>query len=93
MMYIGAVMDLRFKLKLLSYCFPVIYPLEGQSERNLAYLNVVLHDLYQDYVVEDSKIKGMTLESSHISSDKNRCVDEETPIGMSEYEPLFIRAR
>ncbi|XP_074352246.1 zinc finger BED domain-containing protein RICESLEEPER 2-like [Apium graveolens] len=34
MMSIGAVMDPRFKLKLLNYCFPVIYPLEGQSEKN-----------------------------------------------------------
>lgn len=52
-MSIGAVMDLSFKLKLLNYYFPVIYPLEGQSERNLAYSNIVLHDLSQEYVVED----------------------------------------
>ncbi|XP_074374790.1 zinc finger BED domain-containing protein RICESLEEPER 1-like [Apium graveolens] len=92
MMSIGAVMDPRFKLKLLSYCFPVIYPMEGQSEQKLAHLNVVLHDLYQEYVAEDSKIKGLTPDSSQISSsDKYNCSDDkEIPACMNEYE-AFIR--
>ncbi|XP_074350099.1 zinc finger BED domain-containing protein RICESLEEPER 2-like [Apium graveolens] len=91
-MSIGAVMDPRFNLKLLNYCFPVIYLLEGQSEKTLAHLNVVLHDLYQEYVVEDSKMKGMTQDSSQISSsDKYHYSDDkEIPAGMSEYE-AFIR--
>ncbi|XP_074336621.1 zinc finger BED domain-containing protein RICESLEEPER 2-like [Apium graveolens] len=92
MMSIGVVIDSRFKLKLLSYCFPVIYPLEGQSEQKLANLNAVLHDLYQEYVAEDSKIKGLTPDSSQISSsDKYNCSDDkEIPAGMSEYA-AFIR--
>lgn len=91
-MSIVAVMDPRFKLNLLNYCFPVIYSSEGKSDKKLAHLNVILHDLYQEYVVEDSKMKGMTSYSSQISSsDKFQCSgDKEIPAGMSEYG-AFIR--
>ncbi|WOH12837.1 hypothetical protein DCAR_0832346 [Daucus carota subsp. sativus] len=56
MMSIGAVMDPRFKMKLISFCFPIIYPLEGESEKQHAHLKVVLNDLYQEYVAEDYNV-------------------------------------
>ena len=92
MMSIGVVMDPRFKMKLISYCFPIIYPLDGQSEMNLVHLKTVSRDPYQEYVAEDLRIKGMSLESTHISSSDNNLLSEdlETPAGMSEYE-AFIR--
>lgn len=41
MMCIEAVMDPRFKMKLITYCFPIIYPLEDEVEKQQA-LKVVL---------------------------------------------------
>ncbi|KAK1356961.1 hypothetical protein POM88_050217 [Heracleum sosnowskyi] len=92
MISIGAVMDPRLKMKLINYCFPIIYPHEYQSGKQLAHLKGVLHDLYQEYAAEASRIKGITLESSQVSSsDHNIFMDDmETPAGMSEYE-AFIR--
>ncbi|KAK1355186.1 hypothetical protein POM88_048442 [Heracleum sosnowskyi] len=92
MISIGAVMDLRLKMKLINYCFHIIYPHEDQSGKQLAHLKGVLHDLYQEYVAEASRIKGITLESSQVSSSDNNIFmdDMETPACMSEYE-AFIR--
>lgn len=76
----------------MAYYFPIIYPLEGQSEKLLAHLKIVLHDLYQEYVIEDSRIKERTHESTQISSSDNNFFmdDKETLASMSEYE-VFIR--
>lgn len=42
----AAVMDSLFKMKLRVFCFPTLYPLEGEADRNLAYLTNVLNELY-----------------------------------------------
>ena len=34
-MSIGAVMDPRFKMKLPTFCFPTLYVMAGESEKNL----------------------------------------------------------
>lgn len=83
MMSIGVVMDPRFMMKLISYYFPIIYALEGESEKQHAHLKVVLNDLYQEYVAEDSRIKGTSSEATQISgSDTNMFInDMETPAG------------
>ncbi|KAK1360489.1 hypothetical protein POM88_044963 [Heracleum sosnowskyi] len=64
----------------------------NQNRKQLAHLKGVLHDLYQEYVAETLRIKGITLESSQVSSSDNNIFmdDRETPAGMSEYE-AFIR--
>ncbi|KAK1393318.1 hypothetical protein POM88_012374 [Heracleum sosnowskyi] len=78
-------------MKLFNYCFPIIYPHEDQNRKQLAHLKGVSHDLYQEYVAEASRIKGITLESSQVSSSDNNIFmdDMETPAGISEYEAFI----
>ncbi|KAK1359760.1 hypothetical protein POM88_044234 [Heracleum sosnowskyi] len=81
---------------LLTTCCHALYSLNkyflDQNRKQLAHLKGVLHDLYQEYAAEASRIKGITLESSQVSSSDNNIFmdDMETPAGMSEYE-AFIR--
>lgn len=92
-MSIGAVLDPRFKMKLPTFCFPTLYPKEGESDRNLTYLSNVLNDLYQEYVNEDkvSKKKEIGQTSGISSCDYDFVMDtSETPQGLNDYES-FIR--
>lgn len=66
---IGVVLDPRFKMKLPTFCFPTLYPKEGESDRNLNYLSNILNELYQEYVNVDKANKRKEVsESSQVSS-------------------------
>lgn len=90
-MSIGAVMDPRFKMALPKYTFSTLYPLPGEAVKKLKYLRDVLGDIYQFYVSEDSKIKGMEMEETGqlLSLDQNPefC---ETLAGVSEFETFMM---
>nr|XP_017250905.1 PREDICTED: zinc finger BED domain-containing protein RICESLEEPER 2-like [Daucus carota subsp. sativus] len=93
-MSIGAVLDPRFKMKLPTFCFPTLYPKEGESERNLTYLSNVLNDLYHEYVKEDKAGKKKEIgESSDVTSADNEFNQNssEVPQGLNDYE-IFIHA-
>jgi hypothetical protein len=49
LMALAAVLDPRYKMKLIHFCFPIIYPLDTTSERVKGVLNI-LKELYEIYV-------------------------------------------
>nr|XP_017250805.1 PREDICTED: zinc finger BED domain-containing protein RICESLEEPER 2-like [Daucus carota subsp. sativus] len=91
-MLIGAVMDPRFKMKLPAFCFPTLYPIASDAEKNLSYLANALNDLYLEYCREDKEANKERYESSEMSScDANSMYEQrETPKGLNDYES-FIR--
>ncbi|KAL6560489.1 hypothetical protein OROGR_004048 [Orobanche gracilis] len=91
-MSIGAVMDPRFKMKLPTFCFPTLYPVAGESEKNLTYLLNSLAELYQEYYQKDRKANIESNESGQVSSSNANFIIEhnEKPQGINEYES-FIR--
>ncbi|XP_074328036.1 zinc finger BED domain-containing protein RICESLEEPER 2-like [Apium graveolens] len=91
-MSIGAVMNPRFKMKLPAFCFPTLYPIAGDFDKNLSYLANALHDLYVEYCGEDRDANKERNESSEISSSDASFMNEqrETPKGINDYES-FIR--
>ena len=50
LMTLAAVLDPRYKMKLISFCFPIIYPLDVEGNRIKDVLRV-LKELYEVYVV------------------------------------------
>ncbi|XP_074373031.1 zinc finger BED domain-containing protein RICESLEEPER 2-like [Apium graveolens] len=91
---IGAVMDPRFKMKLPTFCFPTLYPMAGESEKNLTYLTNSLTELYQEYCFAERDISLEKNEISQVSSSDTNFMNEQgqtqTPQGMNDYE-IFIR--
>ncbi|KAF5472187.1 hypothetical protein F2P56_008924 [Juglans regia] len=51
LMAIAAVLDPRFKMVLIQFCFPLIYQ-ESDASKNIDYVSQVLHELYDEYVHE-----------------------------------------
>ncbi|KAK1400341.1 DUF4413 domain-containing protein [Heracleum sosnowskyi] len=90
-MSIGAVLDPRFKMILPKFCFPTLYPISSDSEKNLRYLRNALTDLYLEYCKEDKDALTRN-ESSEVSSPDANFFNEqrETPKGINDYES-FIR--
>ncbi|XP_074373757.1 zinc finger BED domain-containing protein RICESLEEPER 2-like [Apium graveolens] len=92
-MSIGVVLNLRFKLKLPTFCFPTLYPKEGESDRNLSYLSNVLNELYQEYVTADkaNKKEEVGESSSQLSSSDFDFNDDpsDTPQGLNDYESFI----
>ena len=91
-MSIGAVMDPRFKMKLPTFCFPTLFPMAVESEKNLVYLTNTLNGLYLEYCKEDRDTNIEKNASSQISSSSDAFINEqsETPQGINDYES-FIR--
>ncbi|KAK1357249.1 Fatty oxidation complex alpha subunit [Heracleum sosnowskyi] len=90
---IGAVLDPSFKKILPTFCFPTLYPKEGESAKNLTYLSNILNELYQEYVNADKANKKKEVgESSQLSSSDFDFIKDssETPQGLNDYES-FIR--
>jgi hypothetical protein len=49
LMALAAVLDPIYKMKLISFCFPIIYPLDVEGNRIKGVLSV-LKELYEVYV-------------------------------------------
>jgi hypothetical protein len=49
LMALAAVLDPRYKMKLISFCFPIIYPLDVEGNGIKGVLRV-LQELYEVYV-------------------------------------------
>ncbi|KAK1400358.1 hypothetical protein POM88_010221 [Heracleum sosnowskyi] len=90
-MSIGAVLDPRFKMILPKFCFPTLYPIASDSEKNLRYLRNALTRLYLEYCKEDKDALTRNESSEVSSSDANFFNEQhETPKGINDYES-FIR--
>ncbi|XP_028090266.1 zinc finger BED domain-containing protein RICESLEEPER 1-like [Camellia sinensis] len=64
LMAIAAVLDPRFKLMLVQFCFPEIYP-EAEATRNISMVRDALYELYNEYVViHTSSNNEQTLQQS-----------------------------
>ncbi|KAK1375392.1 hypothetical protein POM88_031585 [Heracleum sosnowskyi] len=93
-MSIGAVLDPRFRMKLPFFCFPTLYPKEGESAENLTYLSNILNELYQEYVNADKANKKKEVgESSQLSSTDFDFIKDssETPQGCQGLKTLKVK--
>jgi hypothetical protein len=50
-MSIAAVLDLRNKMTLIRFCFPIIYQ-ESEATMNIDRILLILNELYNEYVQE-----------------------------------------
>ncbi|KAA8534713.1 hypothetical protein F0562_032230 [Nyssa sinensis] len=50
LMEITGILDPRYKMIIVNYCFPDIYP-EAEANRNLVTVKQVLYEIYNEYVV------------------------------------------
>ena len=54
LMGVAAMLDPRYKMTLIRFCFPIIYRdgLNGNAKTNIDHLSEILKELYNDYVLE-----------------------------------------
>ncbi|KAA8516213.1 hypothetical protein F0562_019392 [Nyssa sinensis] len=50
LMAIAAILDPRYKMIIVNYCFPDIYP-EAEANRNIVTVKQALYEIYNEYVV------------------------------------------
>ncbi|KAA8544888.1 hypothetical protein F0562_019718 [Nyssa sinensis] len=50
LMAIAAILDPRYNMIIVNYCFPEIYP-EAKANRNIGTVKQVLYEIYNEYVV------------------------------------------
>ncbi|XP_042944767.1 zinc finger BED domain-containing protein RICESLEEPER 2-like [Carya illinoinensis] len=64
LMAIAAVLDPRYKMVLIKFCFPLIYP-KFEASQNIDLVFKVLHELYDEYVqVHNSRAMGQTMQKN-----------------------------
>jgi len=55
LMSIAAVLDPRYKMKLINFCFPLIYP-NSEYPQHIQNVLAVLHELFEVYVTQSLPI-------------------------------------
>jgi hypothetical protein len=97
LMAVGAVLDPRFKLKLVQFCFPEIYQ-EPEATRNVEKVRSVLNELYGEYVdahnlsVAPNRGHQSNSDSASSSSDgSSGGVQRSTKSGMAMFNS-FVRS-
>jgi hypothetical protein len=78
-----AILNLRYKMKLIQFCFPLIHPLDEANDHINNVLSV-LHELYEVYVLEHNSSVMQQSAQEHVGS-SNRCTSRDVipklPIG------------
>ncbi|XP_074326841.1 zinc finger BED domain-containing protein RICESLEEPER 3-like [Apium graveolens] len=55
LMAIASVLDLRYKMYLIHFCFPKIYLIDAEAKRNADFVVKTLHELYTHYAANHCK--------------------------------------
>jgi hypothetical protein len=85
LMSIAAVLDPRYKMKLINFCFPYIYPAD-QLSKHIDNVLSTLHELYELYVADhNSSVLQSAQETSGSSSVSSRGPLHKVPTGRLRY--------
>jgi hypothetical protein len=85
LMSIAAVLDPRYKMKLINFCFPYIYPAD-QVSKHIDNVLFTLHELYELYVADhNSSVLQSAQETSGSSSVSSQGPLHNVPRGRSRY--------
>ncbi|KAF5481453.1 hypothetical protein F2P56_002101 [Juglans regia] len=72
LMAITAVLDPRFKMILIQFCFPLIYQ-EPDASKNIDHVSQVLHELYDEYVHEYNSTLEAQIEQENARINVSSC--------------------
>ncbi|XP_062176097.1 zinc finger BED domain-containing protein RICESLEEPER 1-like [Alnus glutinosa] len=95
LMALAAVLDPRYKMKLINFCFPLIYP-EPEASMNIDNVLSVLHELYEVYVASHNssimQLQQSTQENSRSTSGSTRvaAVKKSTDLDVYLEEDVYI---
>jgi hypothetical protein len=88
LMALAAVLDPRYKMKLIKFCFPLIYP-EPEASMNIDNVYSVLHELYEVYVTSHNssvmQLQQIAQENSRFTSGSTGVATVKAPIGRSRF--------
>jgi len=88
LMALVAVLDPRYKMKLIKFCFPLIYP-ELEASMNIDNVHSVLHELYEVYVASHNssvmQLQQIAQENFRSTSGSTRVATVKAPIGRSRF--------
>ncbi|KAJ6791106.1 zinc finger BED domain-containing protein RICESLEEPER 2-like [Iris pallida] len=85
LMSIAAVLDPRYKMKLIKFCFPRIYPIT-ESDKNIKLVISSLHELYAEYASNIAKKKSSKANDSRLGSTSTSNNFKGKTKGRSEFE-------